>query len=951
MVLDWKQWGMIGVVGLTLASLPLPGRAAFERTYAGCFERAALAGTVTVLTKAPVCQFTLTNSGAQPETETVSVINVDPGTAVVTDSDGESVDPSRTDSSVDFSVTLNPGDSESYTVSPLNYTGEESDFWFAAFGDPQNQYGYELSNPVFVEIMDQLDLVNPAFLIVAGDIIRGSTTSSTVQLTEYAAHDEVFQSFRGMAFPVPGDHDGRQDPATHYSSFYGDRDFTFTYGNTRVIGLSTTESLATEGTLSAEQLAWLEQTLDSNSSSHTIVYWHHPIIPPSWSGTQGIVGDDHRLELAQILVDGGVELLITGEAHGYDYHYVDGSDLPGLTGGFYQLVTGGGGGKMTGYSDTDHFFVLVHVTDSGIEHQLMDYSEFDLRVRSDQANDGSEEAVTLTLDNAGNATVPYVRPRFLLKDRDKIYVSRDDGQFLPFASETVDGARRGTVATSIEPDQVITLEARQRVLIHSNIANQVHRKGRITFATLPDPDDHETGLQVRKADRKVTIAVSGWDPANEDRRWTASTRPGAITRYQVTDLTPNREYLVVRDGKPRRRIASDTEGVARFRAKSRDRQQELALQREPKRIPEVAVLPAAGAGPNLRRFDHAGTVLNSFFTYDQALRHGYAAQWVDLDGNGAPAVATVPAPGQTSHLRVFERSGKAIASVFPFGEDFRGGLEVTALDIDADGDQELAVSPAGDHAPQLKLYDWRGSRLERIDTSKAFGGQATAGLTLASGDLNGDGDDELLVARKDGSAVRVFRWRPQRAALERWFGTAVLTGELAGSGLEIAAGDLDFDGKDEIAIASLTKPGPVTHYNFNAASRNLQAKASLEPFAAGQAAGLDLAVGEWNGRGRAELFATPRGGAAAGQLAVLTFQPGAGTFRQATSVTTPIAEPLTLALADSDGDWKDEVFIAGKTAGNQVLVWEKRRSGLKQIGQFSVYAAGFANGLSLATNN
>ncbi len=931
-----------------------PVYAVFDRSYSGCFERSGNDNTsATVWMKAPICTIQVQNTDSAEDSFEFTVQNLNPYLYEVTDSSAEQISLSTTETSLTFSVLLQASESTTLTITPWDYDASTADFWFAAIADPQTQSGGDTPNPIFVEIMDQLEVLNLPFTVIAGDLIKGSTSDEEAHEAEYELVDEVFQDFSGTTLPVPGDHDARQDMDTYYSALYGDRDYDFTYGNTHFIAINTIEkSLYSEGELTDEQYTWLEQTLTNSTSTHIVVYMHHPIVPPDWASSQGI-DQDERLQLGTLFAEHEVELIVTGDAHGYDYSYIDETDITGLSGGFYQLVAGGAGGSMYNY-DGDHFFVLLHVTEQGIEHTRVDYSTFDLSVDYNEENDGSESSVSLSLINNSSVDIPVTRAIINTVASDYYYAVTETGEYLEIQSASVGEIQRSYIELALTTGETQSITVRPQTAVLTGVENTVHINGYLSFDELPTAANLETELTVASAKTASTIEIDEWDTGKDSRQWSVHTGKSKALTYNVSGLDPRRSYHIYQKNNIIDAQLASSIGEIEFTHKNKKRDRTYSVVPTTEVVPEdIGALPASDGGAHFQYFNNKGTALTSFFAYDSDLKHGFHSQWLDIDGDNEQELAVVPTSGVNGNVKVFETDGTQIGNVFPFGKSYKKGVSLAVGDIDGNGAQELITAPQGNKRAVVKIYHYKNGDVKKKDSFRAYTPDYTSGVNVTTGDLNNDGDDEIIIgAREQKAKLKVYRWLSKKGEARYWFGAKPFQDhDDAANGLSLATGDVDFDGDDDIIVGSWAGGGTLQVLSYQPGKKRLRTTVEHHAFSRFYTGGVYIIAGNINANNKHEIIVAQRGDSTtSSKVRVFSMKKSGKKLRRLfnkTPFTSSYSDGIIVALTNIDSDQKQELIMAREQGSGAVKIYEPRNGKLKNVGSFSAYDNGFSGGVYL----
>ena len=242
---------------------------------------------------------------------------------------------------------------------------------------------------VFAAAMSGIDLMQPAFVVSVGDLIKGYTRNHARLTAEWDQLDAFVESLDAPFFYTPGNHDySNQVMADLWAERYGPSYYSFVYKQVLFVVLNSAlfdrkgagghgrrfEDWSAE---QAAQLAWLGDTL----AAHTDVRWtfllmHRPYWRKNWKRAKAdgsAVSTNgpwprHEGEVAEWLQ---VEALLkdrdytafAGHMHTYEY-------TPGAGGAHRHekiaLATTGGVSRMRGveYGEFDHF-VWITMTEHG----------------------------------------------------------------------------------------------------------------------------------------------------------------------------------------------------------------------------------------------------------------------------------------------------------------------------------------------------------------------------------------------------------------------------------------------------------------------------------------------------------------------------------------------------------------------------------------------------------
>ena len=283
-------------------------------------------------------------------------------------------------------------------------------------------------------------------------------------------------------------------------------------------------------------------------------------------------------------------------------------------------------------------------------------------------------------------------------------------------------------------------------------------------------------------------------------------------------------------------------------------------------VADIITGAGPGGGPNVRVFSLASGVLTqvaSFFAYDPAFTGGVHVAVGDVNGDGVADIITGAGPGGGPHVKVFSLAGGVVtqvASFFAYDAAFLGGISVAAGDVNGDGVAEIVTGAGPGGGPHVKVFSLAGGVVTGVASFLAYDPAFLGGVDVAAGDVTGDGVADIITGAGPGGGPNVRAFSLAGGVATEVASFFAYDPAFPG-GVHVAAADLTGDGVAEIITGAGSGGGPHVRA-FSLAGGSVTGVASFFAYDPAFLGGVYVAAADLTRDGVAEIItgAGPGGG-------------------------------------------------------------------------------------------
>jgi hypothetical protein len=262
------------------------------------------------------------------------------------------------------------------------------------------------------------------------------------------------------------------------------------------------------------------------------------------------------------------------------------------------------------------------------------------------------------------------------------------------------------------------------------------------------------------------------------------------------------------------------------------------------RVPDLVVSPGTGFVATRAIDGLTLGELGSGFPFGPGFGPAVLTAMGELSGDTTNDLAIAMGPGGGL---VALYNGATIAPIgagYPFGSGFNGGVTLAVGDLNLDGRADIVTGQASGGGT-VRVFS--GTDYAMLLSQTPFGPDYRGGVNVAAGDVDGDGRVELIVAQAAGGLVAVIS-----GATHVVTASGAPYGSIPG-GVFVAAADVNDDGHADVITAPGSGTGAVLVYDIT----TLSPIASFAPYGATSPRGVRVTATDLTGDGHAEIITVP----------------------------------------------------------------------------------------------
>lgn len=275
-------------------------------------------------------------------------------------------------------------------------------------------------------------------------------------------------------------------------------------------------------------------------------------------------------------------------------------------------------------------------------------------------------------------------------------------------------------------------------------------------------------------------------------------------------------------------------------------------------------------------------------------------------------------------IKVFSAKGKKKRQFYPYGKNYNGEIKMTTGDLNGDNEDEIITVTQAGEVQQIKTFNWRGKTVFK-KKFYPYGKKSkykNCDANLAAGDVDSNGKDEIGVSLDCFGRVDFFKKNGEKVySFYPWSKTL-------GSNLAIA--DFNNDNRDEVAVAKLTKTEPLISI-YKLKKKKFKLKRRFFVYDKNKDIEMNMVAADINNNGKSEIIVAQKFGYS-GPIKIFNYKGKRLKKKNLYAFGNNFFGGINMAALDLDHNDFDEILLAKQTGENKIKIysWARKKARLKR---------------------
>lgn len=354
--------------------------------------------------------------------------------------------------------------------------------------------------------------------------------------------------------------------------------------------------------------------------------------------------------------------------------------------------------------------------------------------------------------------------------------------------------------------------------------------------------------------------------------------------------------------------------------------------------------PISNLYAQIKRLGHHGRKIKTISPFGGKATGAVKIIGADTNGDNKKEIVVAPGAGLGRKVKIYYSNGKYKNGLYAFDKGFNSGANIAAADVDGDNIDEIIVSPEGNFKPEVKIFKYVSKKFVLLAKASVYSNSFKNGINIAIGDINLDGKDEIIVAPKENYTprVKVYAYRGGKLKM---LAQKIVFHKSRKQGVVVKTADLNGDNKQEIIAYPRTGTSVYVGQYANGKISRLTARDVFGDYT--YDGELEIEAGDTNLDGKDELVVSSKT-AASPKIEIYKFLANSlDLFDTFYAYSKTFQGGVNIQVKEVDADGRDELITAPVSGKQKVKVFDVENKKEHLHSSFYPFGKSFKGGINL----